>query len=281
LRGRWLLEQGWERMLFAHWRVDPAALRRLLPRGVEPDLGCGGAWVGIVAFVMTGTRSALSPRLPVLPPIPELNVRTYVRVGGEPGVWFLTLDASSPLFVSVGRALYGLNYRRARMLVVPDGEATHYASVAGRAAFSACYRPSGESRLPPPESTEHFLVERYRLFAERHGVVVTAEVEHEPWRLHDAAAEISLNRMAPPGLRLDGEPLLHFSAGVRARISTPVPVRRLRPVTPGNSSGNRRKETHEHRHDPDHRPARPADPRLLRPRSLSRIALSATRRRHT
>lgn len=228
----WLIEQRWDRMLFAHWRVDPAALKRLLPCGAEPDVGFGSAWVGIVAFVMTGTRAVLPLHFPALPPIPELNLRTYVRVDGVPGVWFLSLDATSPLFVNAGHALYGLNYRRARMLVVADCGSTYYASVSGGAAFVARYRPVAAPETPAPGSLAHFLVERYRFFAKRHGTLMTAEVEHEPWRLQAAEAEIAVNRMAVRGLALDGEPVLHVSAGVQARISAPervVPAR-LSPI---------------------------------------------------
>src|SRR5919198_917895 len=112
---RWLLSQRWDDMLFAHWPVDPEELRGLLPRGVEPDTRDGRSWIGVVAFRMTETRAAglVPPR--GLGPIPELNVRTYVRAAGEHGVWFLSLDTSSPLFVTVGRAVYGLAYHRARM----------------------------------------------------------------------------------------------------------------------------------------------------------------------
>src|SRR5215203_2724293 len=108
---RWLLAQTWSRLLFAHWPVDPDTVARQLPPGVEPDVRDGRAWLAIVAFRMLESRPLLPPRRPVLPPIPELNVRTYVRVDGVPGVWFLSLDASSPFFVRAGRALYGLPYR--------------------------------------------------------------------------------------------------------------------------------------------------------------------------
>src|SRR5919201_4521006 len=134
---RWLLSQRWDDMLFAHWPLPPAALRPLLPTGVEPDLRDGSAWIGVVAFRMTETRAArlMPPR--GLGPIPELNVRTYVRAAGQPGVWFLSLDTSSPLFVTVGRAIYGLAYHRARMLVSRSGARVHCASARGPAAFSA------------------------------------------------------------------------------------------------------------------------------------------------
>src|SRR6266536_601194 len=107
-RPLWLLAQHWSDLLFAHWPVDPGDLARCLPAEVEPDLHEGEAWLGIVAFRMLGTSPAAAPRRLTIAPIPELNVRTYVRVGGVPGVWFLSLDASSPLFVCAGRALSGI-----------------------------------------------------------------------------------------------------------------------------------------------------------------------------
>jgi uncharacterized protein YqjF (DUF2071 family) len=174
-----------------------------------------------VAFVMAGTKTCPGPRWAALPPIPELNVRTYVRVQGVPGVWFLSLDASSPLFVLVGRTLYGLRYELARMAIAADRDRVHYLSTRSGAAFSATYEPTGPPRHASPGSLEHFLVERYRLFAERRGRLITAEVAHEPWPLQRAAARIELNRMAPPGLAFRGTPLLHFVRSVEARISGP------------------------------------------------------------
>lgn len=224
----WLVAQRWEDLLFAHWPVEPEAVRRSLPPGVEPDLRGGSAWVGVVAFVMVGTRG--HHRLPALGPIPELNVRTYVRVGGIPAVWFLSLDASSSFFVCVGRALYGLPYWLADMATARDGDRVSYRSERGRAAFSAVYRPSGPPTPAAPGSLEHFLVERYRLFAQRRGQLVTAEVSHEPWPLQRAEARIDVSRMAPPGLSLGGEPLVHYSRCVTARIAAPVRVRRPAPA---------------------------------------------------
>jgi uncharacterized protein YqjF (DUF2071 family) len=221
---KWLLSQRWDDLLFAHWPVRPQALRRLLPAGVEPDVRDGSAWVGIVAFRMTDTRAAglWPPR--GLGSIPELNLRTYVTVNGAPGVWFLTLDTSSPLFVSIGRALYGLAYRRAQMLVVRDGTRIHYASRYGHCSFVASYEPLGGASAAEPESFEEWLFERYRLFARRGRELITAEVRHAPWLLQDADATIGLNTLAPQGLRTATAPLLHFSRGVDALISAPCRV---------------------------------------------------------
>src|SRR5919204_5456752 len=241
----WLLSQRWDDILFAHWPTGGDAVRRVLPSGVEPDLRDGRAWIGIVAFRMTETRAAgLVPRRGI-GPIPELNVRTYVRAAGEPGVWFLSLDTSSPLFLAMGRAIYGLAYHRARMLVVRSGTRVHYASVRGPAAFSASYEPADRGAPAAPGSLEHWLVERYRLFALRGGRVVTAEVTHPAWTLHSADVRIELNTLEPRGIRLRGEPLLHYSPGVDALISTPEPV------APEDLAG-----------EPDREPARAPRPRF-------------------
>ena len=225
-RPPWLLAQTWSRLLFAHWPVAPADLRGHLPPDVEPDVHENRAWVAIVAFRMLGSHPLVPPGRPVLPPIPELNVRTYVRVDGVPGVWFLSLDASSRFFVKAGRALYGLPYRVARMTTIESGGRLHYSSTRRDACFAASYEPSGPVGCVEPGSLEHFLVERYRLYSERRGRLITAVVTHEPWPLQPAAARIDVNRMAPPGLEFRGEPLLHFAESVDARISVPLAVRR-------------------------------------------------------
>jgi uncharacterized protein len=173
-----LISQRWDDMLFAHWPVHPDALRTLLPRGVEPDVFGGQSWIGIVAFRMTDTRAGGLLPARGLGSIPELNVRTYVRVAGEPGVWFLSLDTSSPLFVTGGRALYGLAYHHARMIVRREGSRFHFVSERGPAAFVARYEPVGCAASPAAGSLEHWLVERYRLFGLRGRRLVTAAVVH-------------------------------------------------------------------------------------------------------
>ena len=94
-RGPWVLAMRWQDLLFAHWRVDPAALRPFIPSGLELDLRDGEAWLGVVPFRMSGVRPRWTPPMPGLSAFPELNLRTYVRGGGHSGVWFFSLDAAS------------------------------------------------------------------------------------------------------------------------------------------------------------------------------------------
>ena len=74
-------------------------LREKIPCGFELDQFEGQAWLGVVPFHMTNVSPRGVPPLPWMSAFPELNVRTYVRVGGVPGVYFFSLDAANPVAV--------------------------------------------------------------------------------------------------------------------------------------------------------------------------------------
>jgi uncharacterized protein len=75
------------------------------------------------------------------------------------------------------------------------------------------YRPDGPVAAPAPSSLEHFLTERYCLYAMDGDDLFRAEIHHAPWPLQTADAEIELNTMPPDVIELPDEaPLLHYSA---------------------------------------------------------------------
>ena len=71
--------------------------------GMGPDDYC--STTGPVPFRMTNVAPRGVPALPWVSAFPELNVRTYVRVGGRPGVYFFSLDAGNPVAVGVARVM--------------------------------------------------------------------------------------------------------------------------------------------------------------------------------
>src|SRR5215213_9215217 len=90
-----VMYQVWSHLLFLHWAVPVAALRPLVPPGLEIDTFDGRAYVGLIPFTMTGVRPAGIPAIPGFSDAHEVNVRTYVhRDGRDPGVWFFSLDAN-------------------------------------------------------------------------------------------------------------------------------------------------------------------------------------------
>lgn len=213
----WIMTQTWHDLLFAHWPVDAAALRERVPPAFELDLFDGQAWLGVVPFHMTNVAPRFVPAIPGISAFPELNVRTYVTVGGKPGVYFFSLDAGSSVAVGAAKTLLNLPYFVADMTVTPRDGDIHYHSrrvAAPHAEFRAIYRGLGDRRAPAPRTLEHFLTERYCLYAVTHRYVAyRLEIHHPPWLLEAARAEIPCNTMADAaGLRLPSmAPLLHFA----------------------------------------------------------------------
>lgn len=178
----------WEDLLFLHWRVPAARLRAHLPPGLELETFDGAAWLGVVPFRMAATRWRWLPPVPGTHAFPELNVRTYVRANGRPGVWFFSLDATSVLAVAGARCTFGLPYFRARIGCGRAGAWHGYHSErtdrrGPPALFAAEWREVGPRTVARPGSLEHFLVERYCLWVARRGRLLVGDVAHLPWQL--------------------------------------------------------------------------------------------------
>ena len=210
----WVMTQTWNDLLFAHWPVDGDALRKLVPASFELDRFDGATWLGIVPFHMSNVAPRFVPALPWVSAFPELNVRTYVTVGGKPGVFFFSLDAGRLLAVLAARAMFRLPYFAASMRVTHRAAAVHYESRRrGGPVFAASYEPAGPVFTAVRGSLEFFLTERYCLYhVDPFGRPSRLQIHHAPWPLQPARAEIAENTMTDGlGIRLDGAPLLHFA----------------------------------------------------------------------
>lgn len=220
--------QGWYDLMFAHWRVSAEQVQARLPEGLWVDTYDGAAWIGVVPFFMRRVRPRWLPAVPVLSNFLELNLRTYVYdSAGRPGVWFFSLDCNQPLAVEVARRYFHLPYEHALMSARLQNEYVAFNSereggVAGVQRF--VYRRAAAEKLvtAKPGTLEYFLVERYRLFAQRgDGSLWAGRVSHKPYTFCDGVVEqvdkglFELNGFAEP----EGEPeSLLVSPGVDVRI---------------------------------------------------------------
>ena len=215
----WLMTQTWHDLLFAHWPIDTNAVREHVPAGFAIDTFEGQAWIAVVPFRMTNVAPRGVPALPWVSAFPELNVRTYVRVHGRPGVYFFSLDAANPVAVGVARTLVHLPYFTAAMEVEQEGDWISYRSrrtsaKGAPAELVARYRPLGPVTPPVEGTLEYFLTERYCLFTVDQAFrAYSLDIHHPRWPLQAAEAEITVNTMADAaGIRLPSmAPLLHFS----------------------------------------------------------------------
>lgn len=203
-------------------------LRPLVPEPLEIHQLDGRAWVGITPFWMSGVTLRNWPLLPWLSRFPELNVRTYVTWRGRPGVWFFSLDAGNRLAVAVARHWFHLPYVHAHMRVRQIEERVVYRSVrAGGPTFEASYGPTGPPVRSEPGSLDHWLTERYCLYAvSSSGSLHKTEIHHEPWPLQDASATVVRNDLLEVhGIRVTGQ-----AAHVRFARRLEVVVWSLEPV---------------------------------------------------
>jgi uncharacterized protein YqjF (DUF2071 family) len=228
-----VMRQSWRNLLFLHWRVAPELLRPLVPRELDLDLFEGTAYVGLVPFTMVGVRPIGLPPVRGLSRFHETNVRTYVHTSGRnPGVWFFSLDAANPVAVKLARALFHLPYYHARMFLESErsglGKSTGEILYAGmrlqpgpaRASYLIRARVAGKAQPACPGTLDHFLAERYLLYAKRRGCLFRGQVHHLPYPLQPAQAlTIDETLLAAAGIaRPDSAPLAHFAAGVDVEV---------------------------------------------------------------
>jgi hypothetical protein len=212
----WVWRQSWQDLLFAHWPVEAAVLQRFVPSPLKVQEFEGTSWIGLVPFRMSGVMRRPLPDLPWISAFPELNVRLYVEHEGKAGVWFLSLDAMNWLAVWAARRFFHLPYSNARIEVRRTGDGIQYSAhrKGMEPRLEARYRPTSSVYESRPGTLEHWLTERYCLYAQApDGTIRRNEVHHAPWPLQSAEAEIAQNTyFASHGLSIEGPPrTLHFA----------------------------------------------------------------------
>lgn len=223
--GRAAQHQRWLDLLFLHWRVPSSVLRPLVPASLELDTFDGEAFVGLVPFTMRDVHPTWAFSVPGVSHFHETNVRTYVhREGRDPGVWFFSLDAANALAVWVARTFWHLPYHHATMSLERGPEGIEYRTARRSDPSARCevrYTPRGSPAAATPGSLEHFLAERYILYAARRdGSMRSGRVHHAPYPLES----VTLHRwdeglLAASGIaRGDESPIAHYAAGVTVDV---------------------------------------------------------------
>jgi len=224
----WVMTQRWNDLLFLHYEIEPKKLRALVPPSLTLDTYQQRAWLSITPFWMNHLRPPGIPSLPWVSEFAELNVRTYVTYDGKPGVYFFSLDASHLSAVWGARIFYRLPYWHAAMKVKERGQPTiSYHSKRSHgpkpAELRISYGPVGPVFRSKAGSLEHFLTERYCLYASTRTRLYRADIHHLPWSLESAAASVELNTMTAT-LDLDLPPsadLMHFSRTLKVLVWAP------------------------------------------------------------
>lgn len=185
--GEPLFYARWNRAVFIHYEADPSALQCCVPFPL--DLHEGRAFVSLVAFTLQRMRPKRGGRFAewLLKPIAThefLNVRTYVRVNGEPGIFFLAEWLSNAISVPLGPPVFGLPYRYGRIRYEHEPAAGEITGRVEAKQGRIEYRGTPDDtqvEVCAPRSTSEFVMERYTAFTRRFFGARMFRVWHEPW----------------------------------------------------------------------------------------------------
>lgn len=210
----WIMSQTWHQLLFVHWPVDAAILRRYIPEPLDLDTYDGCAWLSMAVFYVTGARPRLFPAVTPLSRFFELNVRTYVTYGDLPGVYFFRLDVSKLPVVMGARAFFYLPYYFSKIDVNDTGNGVAYACRHNEDAkvFQVRYRPVSDVFYAVPGTLTYWLSERYCLYTRHKHYLYRCDILHDPWPLQQAEAEIMQNTMVDfVDLQVSESPHLYYA----------------------------------------------------------------------
>jgi uncharacterized protein YqjF (DUF2071 family) len=186
------LAARWSHIILLTFEAPEGLIRRSIPPGVEPDRWDGRTHVSLVALQMRDVRVA-GWRIPGFTAHPQVNFRTYVRLAGEPGVWFVRQFVPSRLIAAVGRLRYGEPFWptpiRSRVLDLPAEVRAEYAVGPPALGWHVNVAAAPAARLPAPDSAEHYVMERvFACRARPDGRLGVFRVAHPPWAVRDVRA---------------------------------------------------------------------------------------------
>lgn len=240
---QWFLSQSWNDLLFIHYAFDPLILRQLVPDALTLDLYDGAAWITVSPLCTSHMRPSGIPPLPGLSFFPQVNLRTYVTLGGKPGLFYLSVDAANLSAVWFARMFFRMQYWHSAIQISgatiharrSEESSIHFrssrlhgpTSSKGSPKFDVVYSPEGEPHWARAGSLDEFLTERYCAYSWNRGKVYRIEVHHQPWPLQRARVEIRTNSLADRfGLMLPAEPdLCHFSRSLKMLAWAPENIR--------------------------------------------------------
>ena len=165
------------------------------------------------------------PPVPYFGSFPEVNVRTYVKRNGVPGVWFFSLDVNRMIPAFVARTTYFIPYCWGRASHKKDDQHLH-TTVKRRwpSRSSTQIELTIGAEIKEPTDLAHFLSARWGLYSKGfRGRLRYAPVEHEQWQLYEAnIVNLEDHLVAAAGLPAPtGEAHVMFSPGVSVRIGKP------------------------------------------------------------
>ncbi|MDF1825797.1 MAG: DUF2071 domain-containing protein [Verrucomicrobiales bacterium] len=181
-----VLLSDWVDFVFIHFEVDRDLLQQVVPFPV--DTYEGKAFVSLVAFTMKRMRPAFGGKATgwILRPIAShqfLNLRTYVNLGGQTGIFFMEEWLNEKFAVILGPKTFGLPYHYASVDYLHDEERCACRVLANEGEICFSGRKNKALGTVCPGSRDDFLLERYTAFTAAGRKPHYFRVWHPSWKI--------------------------------------------------------------------------------------------------
>lgn len=171
----WIISQYWSDLVFINYKIAPEQIQKRLPSGYEVDTFNGDAFLSIVPFKMSKVRFPFTPQIP-FSQLWELNIRTYVKVKGIPGIYFFTLDTNHWPAMFVAKNFFALPYRYTKLK--GESKETQFSFSSKNLDIDI----SLQSTIVKDEY-KNWISERYSLFTQKNIHTLQGIAMHDPWQL--------------------------------------------------------------------------------------------------
>ncbi|HWI71149.1 MAG TPA: DUF2071 domain-containing protein [Baekduia sp.] len=226
------LTAEWRDVIGITFACPPEKLARYVPSGATIDTLEGAPRVSLVAFEFSHTRVR---RIPVPGHIrfPEINLRFYVRFGGQRAVVFIRELVPRRAVAAIARLRYNEPYVRLPMSCGKeiDDNSVRVWHRFGQSS-SLAVTASATATLPVPDSPAHWLTDHaLGIGRRRNGQTVLYHVAHPTWALHEIDAidlDVDFAAIYGPawGWLADAEPShVSLASGSAVTVSRPLPTR--------------------------------------------------------
>ena len=187
MTSRPFLTAEWLNVAAITFAADEEQLRPYLPRGATIDTLEGSPRVSLVAFEFRRTR-VRGLAIPRHIAFPEINLRFYVRHGGERGVVFIRELVPRRAIVAVARLLYNEPYQHAPMRCGEQPAGDGGVLVWHRFGRGSSLTMTGAAAAVVPEegSAPHWLTDHsLGVGRRRDGTTLLYNVAHPTWALRE------------------------------------------------------------------------------------------------
>lgn len=208
----WKFYQEWNEAIFLHWPVSITSLKKHVPAALEIDLFDESAWVSLVAFTMENSRLRNFFAFPPISNFHEINIRTYVKLNGKPGVYFLSIEGGKRISCKVARQFSELPYRYSDMQRNEGKYLSSNAEFTDRLTLQ--FTPG--SKIQEKDALTEWLTERYALFQDAGPYINAFDIHHVEWPLQEIEIDKLLVNYPRYADMINNFPdTAHYSPGVQ------------------------------------------------------------------